>query len=65
MKLTKKTIHVVESDDKPRATKLKLTLDTDASVKVVLKRTKKLHGKVVKATLTKALKKGAATIKLT
>ena len=31
----------------------------------MLKRTKKVHGKTVKATLTKALKKGAATIKLT
>ncbi len=65
VKLTKKTIHVVKSDDKPRSTKLKLTLNTDAKVKVVLKRTKKVHGKTVKATLTKALKQGAATIKLT
>lgn len=65
VKLTKKTIHVVKSDDKPRSTKLKLTLNTDAKVKVVLKRTKKVDGKAVKATLTKALKRGPAAIKLT
>ena len=50
---------------KPRATKLKLTLNTDAQVKVVLKRTKKVDGKAVKAIVTKALQKGAATMKLT
>jgi flagellar hook assembly protein FlgD len=65
VKLTKKTIHVLKSGEKPRATKLKMTLNTDATVKVVLKRTKKLHGKVVKATVRKALKKGPAAIKLT
>ena len=65
VKLTKKTIHVKGSDASPRSTKLKMTLNTDATVKVVLKRTKKLHGKVVKASLHKALKKGSAAIKLT
>jgi hypothetical protein len=65
LKLTKKTIHVVKSDESPRSTKLKLTLNTDSTVKVVLKRTKKVDGKTVKASLSKALKSGAATIKLT
>ena len=65
VKLTKQTIHVVKSDASPRSSKLKLTLDTDATVKVVLKRTKKVDGKAVKATMTKALKKGTSTIKLT
>ena len=49
VKLTKKTIHVKGSDESPRATKLKLKLNTDAKVKVVLKRTKKVDGKAVKA----------------
>ena len=45
------------SDEKPKATKLKLTLNTDAKV-IVLKRTKKVDGKAVKATVTKALDEG-------
>ena len=65
VKLTKKTIHVKGSDESPKATKLKLTLNTDAKVKVVLKRTKKVDGKAVKATVTKALTKGSSAIKLT
>jgi hypothetical protein len=65
VKLTKKTIHVVKSEDSPRATKLKLTLNTDAIVTVKLKRTKKVDGKAVKAKLSRAVTKGAATIKLT
>ena len=61
VKLTKKTIHVLKgSDESPKATKLKLTLNTDAKVKVVLKRTKKVDGKAVKATVTKALTKGSS-----
>ena len=55
VKLTKKTIHVLKSDDKPRGTKLKLTLNVDAKVVVKLKRTQKVEGKTVKATLTKSL----------
>ncbi len=65
VKLTTKTIHVVKSDASPRSTKLKLTLSSDAAVKVMLKRTKKVDGKAVKATTSKALKKGASSIKLT
>ena len=65
VKLTKKTIHVKGSDESPKATKLKLKLNTDAKVKVVLKRTKKIDGKTVKATVTKALTKGSSAIKLT
>ena len=65
VKLTKKTIHVKGSDKSPKATKLKLTLNTDAKVKVVLKRTKKVDGKAVKAAVTKALTKGSSAIKLT
>ena len=53
------------SDKSPKATKLKLTLNTDATVKVVLKRTNKVDGKAVKATVTKALTKGSSAIKLT
>ncbi len=65
VRLTKKTIHVLKSDDKPTATKLKLSLNTDAKVTVRLKRTKKVDGKTVKAGLTKALDKGSSAIKLT
>jgi hypothetical protein len=65
LKLTKKAIHVVKSADSPRATRLKLTLDTDATLKVKLKRTKLVNGKVVKAKVVKALTKGASAIKLT
>ena len=53
------------SDESPKATKLKLKLNTDAEVKVVLKRTKKVDGTTVKATVTKALTKGSSAIKLT
>ena len=62
MSLTKKAIHVTKSDLSPRSTKLKLSLDSDATVKIVLKRTTKVDGKAVKATLKKALAKGAATV---
>jgi len=65
VKLTKKTIHVLKSDEKPRVTKLELTLNTDATVTVKLKRTKRVHGKTIKAGLTKALEKGSARVKLT
>ena len=51
VKLTEKTIYVKGSDESPKATKLKLKLNTDAKVKVVLKRTKKVDGKTVKATV--------------
>jgi len=63
--LTKKTIHVVGLDEKPRATKLKLSLNLAATVVVDLKRTKKLNGKTVKAKVSKALLAGASSIKLT
>jgi len=53
------------SDKSPKATKLKLTLNTDAKVTVKLKRTKQVDGKTVKASLTKALEKGASAVKLT
>lgn len=65
VKLTRNTIHVVTSDESPRSTKLKLTLNTDSTVKIVLKRTQKVDGKAVKAKVSKALVKGAAAIKLT
>ncbi len=65
VKLTKKTIHVLKSDEKPRATKLKLTLNTDAKVVIKVKRTKKIHGKTVKAKVTRSLKAGKSAIRLT
>ena len=65
VKLTKKTIHVVGSDEKPRATKLKLSLNVDATVVVKLKRTAKVDGKVVKAKLSLAMKSGQRAIRLT
>jgi hypothetical protein len=65
VRLTSSTIHVKGSDESPKVTKLKLTLNTDAGVTVKLKRTMKIDGKTVKASLTKALEKGAAAIKLT
>jgi hypothetical protein len=65
VKLTKKTIHVVGSDEKPRATRLKLGLNTDATVVVKLKRTGKVDGKTVKAKLSKAMKSGQRAIRLT
>jgi PKD repeat protein len=65
VKLTRKTIHVKGSDDSPKATKLKLKLNTDAKVKVLLKRTKKVDGKTVKATVKRALEQGSSVIKLT
>jgi hypothetical protein len=65
VRLTSSTIHVKGSDESPKVTKLKLTLNTDAGVTVKLKRTMKVDGKTVKASLTKALEKGAAAIKLT
>ena len=65
VKLTKKTIHVVGSEEKPRATKLKLSLNVDATVVVKLKRTAKVDGKAVKAKLSKAMKSGQRAIRLT
>jgi hypothetical protein len=65
VKLTKKTIHVVKSDEKPRSTKLKLTLNTAAKVVVKIKRTQKVKGKTVKAKVTKSLKAGKSAIRLT
>lgn len=65
VKLTRKTIHMVGSDEQPRATKLKLTLDTDATVTVKLERTAKVDGKAVKAKVTKALTSGQRAIRLT
>ena len=65
VKLTKKTIHVVGSDEKPRATKLKLSLNVDATVVVKLKRTAKVNGKAVKAKLSTAMKSGQRAIRLT
>ncbi len=65
VKLTKKTIHVLKSDEKPRATKLKLTLNVDAKVVVKLKRTQKVKGKAVKAKLAKSLDAGKRVIRLT
>ena len=64
VKLTKKTIHVVGSDEKPRATKLKLTLNTDAQVVVKLKRTRKFDGKRVNAKTFNALHAGERSIRL-
>ena len=57
VKLTEKTIHVKGSDDSPKATKLKLTLNTDAKLTVELKRTQKVDGKTVKAAIKKALQR--------
>jgi hypothetical protein len=65
VKLTKKTIHVVGSDEKPRATRLKLSLDVDATVVVKLKRTQKVNGKAVKAKLSSAMKAGKGALQLT
>ena len=66
VKLTKKTIHVVASDEKPRATKLKLTLNTDAKVVVKLKRTNKVDGKArQREDVPKALHAGKRAIRLT
>ena len=65
VKLTKKTIHVVGSDEKPRATRLKLSLNVDATVVVKLKRTAKVNGKAVKAKLSMAMKSGQRAIRLT
>ena len=65
VKLTKKTIHVVGSDDTPRATRLKLSLNVDATVVVKLKRTAKVNGKAVKAKLSSAMKSGQRAIRLT
>ena len=65
VKLTKKTIHVVGSDEKPRATKLKLSLNVDATVVVKLKRTAKVDGKVAKAKQSLAMKSGQRAIRLT
>jgi hypothetical protein len=65
VKLTKKTIHVVGSDKKPRATRLKLGLNTDATVVVKLKRAGMVDGKTVKAKLSKAMKSGQRAIRLT
>ena len=65
VKLTKKTIHVVGSDDKPRATRLKVSLNVDATVVVKLKRTAKVDGKAVKAKLSSAMKAGQRAIRLT
>ena len=63
--LTRKTIHVVGSDEKPRATKLKLSLNVDATVVVKLKRTAKVNGKAAKAKQSKAMKSGQRAIRLT
>jgi PKD domain len=65
VKLTRKTIHVVGSDDRPRATKLKLSLNVDATVVVKLKRTAKVNGKAVKAKQSLAMKSGQRAIRLT
>ena len=65
VKLTKKTIHVVGSDERPRATKLKLSLNVDATVVVKLKRTAKVDGKVAKAKQSLAMKSGQRAIRLT
>src|SRR3954462_4946357 len=60
--LTKKTIHVVGSAQKPRAPKPKLAIDLDATVVVRLERTAKVNGKAVKAKLTRAMKSGQPAI---
>ena len=65
VKLTRKTIHVVGSDEKPRATKLVLALNVDATVVVKLERTQKVNGKAVKAKLSTAMKAGKGALKLT
>jgi hypothetical protein len=56
---------VVGSEERPRATKLKLSLNVDATVVVKLKRTAKVNGKAVKAKLSKAMKSGQGAIRLT
>jgi hypothetical protein len=65
VKLTRKAIHVVGSEEKPRATKLKLTLSTDASVTVKLMRTGKVKQNGGKAKLVKTLLAGKRAIRLT
>ena len=65
VKLTRKTIHVVGSDERPRATKLKLSLNVDATVVVKLKRTAKVDGKAMKAKLSRAMKSGQQAVRLT
>ena len=64
VRLTKKTIHVVGSDESPRATKVKLRLNADARVVVKLKRTEKIDGKAVNAKTAKALHAGKGAIRL-
>jgi hypothetical protein len=56
---------VVGSDERPRATKLKLSLNVDATVVVKLKRTAKVNGKAVKAKQSLAMKSGQPAIRLT
>lgn len=63
--LTKKTIHVLGSNAKPRASKVRLTLNTPARVVIVLKRTRKLEGKAITAKLTSTLPAGGSKVKLT
>ena len=63
--LTRKSFHVVGSGEKPRAGKVRLTLNTPAKVVIVLTRTAKVNGKVVTAKLTKALPAGGSKVRLT
>jgi hypothetical protein len=65
VKLTNKTIHTTGSAAKPRATRLRLTLNVDATVVVRLKRTHHLKGKRVTARLDRSLEAGKRSIGMT
>ena len=65
LKLTRRTIHVIDSPKSPRKTKLKITLSTAAKTTFRIKRTHRLHGHVIRARFTRSLPYGASVIKLT
>ena len=65
VQLTKKVIHVVGSDARPRATKVKLRLNVAATVVVKVKGTAKATGKKVVARFSRALAPGGSALKLT
>ena len=65
VRLTRTAIHMVGSSQRPRATRLKFRLNTRALVVVKLKRTLKLHGKVVRGEVSKRLDAGKRSIRLT
>jgi hypothetical protein len=65
VKLTKKAIHTTGSAAKPRATRLRFTLNVDAQVVVRLERTHHVKGKRVTARLARSLEAGKRSIGLT